>query len=169
MMAHTLDGLRGFGTQPGCRIVSLVALCFNLSTVTAVRLCYLDRVLSTAIVTIHLLQRLRAMATRKNECYRVYRLPETSRRSLKATGSSTTSRIRPCWMSAVTKELPKIVATLKKLGIRPLQKTRPARLQVDADLLGALRVGSAQTGVPASRLVAACLGLFCHNETKGRK
>ena len=109
------------------------------------------------------------MATRKTEGFRVYHLPETTRRQLKQVRVKHNVRNQDVLLSAVTKELPKIVATLKKLGIRPLQKTRPARLAVDADLLGALRVGSAQTGVPASRLVAACLGLFCHNETKGRK
>ena len=109
------------------------------------------------------------MATRKNEGFRVYHLPETTRRQLKQVRVKHNVRNQDVLLSAVTKELPKIVATLKKLGIRPLQKTRPARLAVDADLLGRLRVGAAQTGVPASRLVAACLGLFCHNETKGRK
>ena len=34
MMAHTLEGLWGFGTQPDVIIVSLVALCFDGSTVT---------------------------------------------------------------------------------------------------------------------------------------
>jgi len=109
------------------------------------------------------------MATRKNEGYRVYQLPEATRRQLKATRLRHNVTNKAVLDGAVTKELPKIVATLKKLGLCPLQKTRSSRLQVDADLLGALRTGAAQTGVPASRLLVASLGLFCHNETKGRK
>ena len=132
----------------------------------AVRLCYSDCKLATACYLSTFYMEFRAMATRKNEGFRVYRLPEAVRRSLKATRVRTMSRIRPCW-SAVTKELPKIVATLKKLGIRPLQKTRPARLQVDADLLAVLRQGC-QPAFQINLLVCS-LGRFCHSETKGRK
>ena len=63
--------------------------------------------------------------------------------------------------AAATESLPKIVSTLKTMGLGFDGKKRPARLPMTDSLLGAFKVASKQTGVPASRLLQAALTLTC--------
>jgi hypothetical protein len=108
------------------------------------------------------------MAT--NRAFRVYRMSEATRKSLKTTREKHNVTTKAVLDGAVSDKLPRIVAALKAVGLGPLPaKVRPARLPVDDELLGALKVASAQTGVPASRLLIASLTLFCGVKKGGRK
>ena len=72
---------------------------------------------------------------------------------------------------AVDTHLDKIVAGLAALRITTQKNVGPSRLPVSDGLLKALRDASAQAGIPASALMAACLSLASQQTkaTKGRK
>jgi hypothetical protein len=63
--------------------------------------------------------------------------------------------------AASLESLPKIVSTLKTIGLGFDGKKQVARLPMTDSLLGAFKVASKQTGVPASRLPQAALALTC--------
>jgi hypothetical protein len=59
---------------------------------------------------------------------------------------------------AVFDYLPEIVAELQALGIPSIAgSARPARLPMDARMLEGLKQGAQTTGIPATRLLAACI------------
>ena len=93
--------------------------------------------------------------------YRVYRLPDELRKRVKAKREKHNVTLQSVIEAATTESLPKIVATLKTMGLGFDGKKHVARLPMTDSLLGAFRVASKQTGIPASRLLQAALSLTC--------
>ncbi len=93
--------------------------------------------------------------------YRVYRLPDDLRKRVKAKREKANVTLQAVIEVASLESLPKIVATLKSMGLGFDGKKRPARLPMTDSLLGAFKVASKQTGIPASRLLQAALTLTC--------
>jgi hypothetical protein len=93
--------------------------------------------------------------------YRVYRLPDDLRKRVKAKREKANVTLQAVIEAASLESLPKIVNTLKTMGLGFDGKKRPARLPMTDSLLGAFKVASKQTGVPASRLLQAALTLTC--------
>ena len=102
-------------------------------------------------------------ANRKTQetVYRVYRLPEELRKRVKAKREKANVNLQAVIVASATESLPKIVNTLKTMGLGFDGKKRPARLPMTDSLLGAFKVASRQTGIPASRLLLAALSLTC--------
>lgn len=61
--------------------------------------------------------------------------------------------------AAIEEHLPRIVSELAAIGVPAKigDRARPARLPMDPELISALRCGAATTGIPATRLLAACI------------
>jgi hypothetical protein len=93
--------------------------------------------------------------------YRVYRLPEPLRKQIRAKREKANVTLQAVIEAASLESLPKIVSTLKTMGLGFDGKKRPARLPMTDSLLGAFKVASKQTGIPASRLLQAALTLTC--------
>jgi hypothetical protein len=93
--------------------------------------------------------------------YRVYRLPEDLRKRMTAKREKHNVTLQSVIEAATAESLPKIIATLKTMGLGFDGKKRPARLPMTDSLLGAFKVASRQTGIPASRLLQAALNLTC--------
>jgi hypothetical protein len=93
--------------------------------------------------------------------YRVYRLPDELRKRIKAKREKANVTLQAVIEAASLESLPKIVSTLKTMGLGFDGKKRPARLPMTDSLLGAFKVASKQTGIPASRLLQAALTLTC--------
>jgi hypothetical protein len=93
--------------------------------------------------------------------YRVYRLPDDLRKRIKAKREKANVTLQAVIEAASLESLPKIVSTLKTMGLGFDGKRQVARLPMTDSLLGAFRVASKQTGVPASRLLQAALVLTC--------
>jgi hypothetical protein len=116
----------------------------------------------------HYTQELRIMAAhhRANKktletVYRVYRLPEPLRKQIRAKREKANVTLQAVIETASLESLPKIVSTLKTMGLGFDGKKQVARLPMTDSLLGAFKVASKQTGVPASRLLQAALTLTC--------
>ena len=93
--------------------------------------------------------------------YRVYRLPEELRKRVKAKREKANVNLQAVIEAATTESLPKIVATLKTMGLGFDGKKQVARLPMTDATLGAFKVACKQTGIPASRLLLAALSLTC--------
>jgi hypothetical protein len=93
--------------------------------------------------------------------YRVYRLPDDLRKRVKTKREKANVTLQAVIEAASLESLPKIVNTLKTMGLGFDGKKRPARLPMTDSLLGAFKVASKQTGIPASRLLQAALTLTC--------
>jgi hypothetical protein len=93
--------------------------------------------------------------------YRVYRLPEDLRKRVKAKREKHNVNLQAVIVASATESLPKIVATLKTMGLGFDGKKQVARLPMTDSLLGTFKVASKQTGIPASRLLQAALTLTC--------
>ena len=93
--------------------------------------------------------------------YRVYHLPENLRKQMKMKREKANVNLQAVIEAASLDSLPKIVRTLKTMGLGFDGKKQVARLPMTDSLLGAFRVASKQTGVPASRLLQAALTLTC--------
>jgi hypothetical protein len=93
--------------------------------------------------------------------YRVYRLPDDLRKRVKAKREKHNVTLQSVIEAASLESLPKIVNTLKTMGLGFDGKKRPARLPMTDSLLGTFKVASKQTGIPASRLLQAALSLTC--------
>ena len=103
----------------------------------------------------------RANKRTQETIYRVYRLPEDLRKRITAKREKHNVNMQSVITAAATESLPKIVNTLKTMGLGFDGKKRPARLPMTDSLLGAFKVASKQTGLPASRLLLAALSLTC--------
>jgi hypothetical protein len=103
----------------------------------------------------------RANKRTQETVYRVYRLPEELRKRVKMKREKANVTLQSVIEASATESLPKIVATLKTMGLGFDGKKRPARLPMTDSLLGAFKVASKQTGIPASRLLQAALVLTC--------
>jgi hypothetical protein len=93
--------------------------------------------------------------------YRVYRLPDDLRKRVKAKREKYNITLQAVIEAASLESLPKIVSTLKTMGLGFDGKKQVARLPMTDSLLGAFKVASKQTGIPASRLLQAALSLTC--------
>lgn len=116
----------------------------------------------------HYTRELRIMAARHRPnkktletVYRVYHLPEDLRKRIAAKREKANVNLQSVITAAATESLPKIVNTLKTMGLGFDGKKRPARLPMTDSLLGAFKVASKQTGIPATRLLQAALSLTC--------
>ena len=100
--------------------------------------------------------------------FRVYRINESLRKAVKAKREASGTNTKAVLDAAITESLPKVVAALQAVGFTMAKgKVRPARWPVDSELLGALQVASKQTGgIPASKLLAVSLALFCQKGGK---
>ena len=78
------------------------------------------------------------MATKQT--YRVYRISESLRKAIKTKREKHNVNTKAVLDAAVTEALPKIVKALHSVGLGPQGKVRPARWQVDDNLLSALKV-----------------------------
>jgi hypothetical protein len=93
--------------------------------------------------------------------YRVYRLPPGLLSQVRATREKHNTNTQSVITAAATESLPKIVSMLQRMGMGFDGKKRVARLPMTDSLLGAFKVASKQTGIPASRLLQAALVLTC--------
>ncbi len=72
---------------------------------------------------------------------------------------------------AIGHELPKIATDLEKVGLPASTsgQDRPARLPLSDELLRSLKSASGTTGVPASRLLVACINRATRRKRKWTK
>lgn len=107
----------------------------------------------------------------KHAGYRVYRITDSLRSAVTTKREVTNTTNKAIIEAAVAEKLPIILQTLVGLGLTAKvgQAKRPARWQVSDDTLGALRVASAQCGIPATKLLMASLALLCGDAPKTRK
>ena len=89
--------------------------------------------------------------------HRVYRLGEGLRQALSSRRRDLGMTLRAFLAEAVEGELPALVEVLRAHLPTPEEKTRPARLPLTDALLAMLRQASEDTGVPAAKLLAACI------------
>jgi hypothetical protein len=91
--------------------------------------------------------------------YRTYRLPPQVRKDMGAKRKQFDLTVAEFLSQAISHELPRIASDLKNVGLPTMtpKDARPARLPLSDDLLKTLKSASGTTGVPASRLLVACL------------
>jgi hypothetical protein len=103
----------------------------------------------------------RANKRTQETIYRVYRLPEDLRKRITAKREKHNVNLQSVIEASAAESLPKIVSTLKAMGLGFDGKKKVARLPMTDSLLASFRVASKQTGIPASRLLQAALSLTC--------
>ena len=90
--------------------------------------------------------------------YRVYYLPEELREAMRGRREHRGQTVQEFIRAAVEDELPRLVETLGSLKIEPVSDdARPAKLPLDDQLLGELKVAAVATGIPQSQLLLSCL------------
>ena len=109
----------------------------------------------------------RATKSAKVVKYRVYRIDESLRSAVTRKRTAENVTTKTILDTAVTACLPKLVKTITSVMKPQGKATRPCRWPVDEELLGALRVASKVTGVPASRLLLASVAML--TQKKGAK
>jgi hypothetical protein len=90
--------------------------------------------------------------------WRVYQLPEELRRVVRERRQALGQTLREFLAEAIETELPGLLAVLREHLPVAAGVARPARLPLTEPLLEALRSAGAETGLPAARLLLACLG-----------
>ena len=96
--------------------------------------------------------------------YRTYPLDEQLRELMKAYRDSHGQTTAAFLADAIVEHLPTIVTELQAIGIPSSKgKARPARLPMDSRTLDVLKQGAESTGIPATRLLAACI----HRASRG--
>jgi hypothetical protein len=90
--------------------------------------------------------------------WRVYQLPEELRTAVRQRRQALGQTLRQFLAEAIETELPGLLAVLRERLPVAAGAARPARLPLTERLLEALRSGGAETGLPAARLLLACLG-----------
>jgi hypothetical protein len=93
--------------------------------------------------------------------YRVYRLPPGLLSQVRAKREKHNTNLQAVITAAAMDSLPRIISTLKTMGLGFDGKRKIARLPMTDSLLASFKVASKQTGVPASRLLQAALTLTC--------
>ena len=97
--------------------------------------------------------------------YRVYDLPESLRTKLKAKRTKAAATTSQIVQAALADSLPTIVDALKQTGFSfDGEATRPARIPMTDNCVQELKNASKETGIPAYRLLLACLVLTCDGE-----
>ena len=90
--------------------------------------------------------------------YRVYRVPEPLRKSMRRRRAQRGQTVQQFIQTAVADELPRLVESLGKLHIGLGDpESRPAKLPLDERLLASLKGASIDTGLSQSQLFLACL------------
>jgi hypothetical protein len=100
--------------------------------------------------------------------WRVYQLPEELRRALRQRRQSLGQTLREYLSYAIETELPGLLAVLREHLPASPGLARPARLPLTERLLEALRSGGAETGLPAARLLLACLDRAARRKRRRR-
>ena len=90
---------------------------------------------------------------------RVYYLPEELRAAINRQRAAWGMTVGEFTVDAVTSELPRINRVLKEHLPNPAGKTRPMRVPMPYHLLEILKEASAKSGLPATKLLLACLSL----------
>ena len=105
----------------------------------------------------------RANPVTQKTVFRVHYLSPELKKRVKAKRERHNITLQELIEGPVTTEfLPKIVAGLtERLGFGFDGKKQPARLPMTDATIGAFKVASKQTGIPASRLLRAALSLTC--------
>jgi hypothetical protein len=95
--------------------------------------------------------------------FRTYRITDALRQAVIALRQATNTTNKAIVEAAVTEKLPVVLQGLAALGLtgKPNEVKRPARWQIGEGTLGALKVASAQAGLPAAMLLLASLSLLC--------
>ena len=101
----------------------------------------------------------------KVDGYRVYYLGKLRDRIKKARGDK---RQQDFFRDSLDR-LPALVDSLLAMGFGPGTKKGPSKIPVEQMTLKALRRASAQTGIPQTSLVQACLSLSVADAAKPRK
>ncbi len=94
-----------------------------------------------------------------NAVYRTYPLEEALRQQMSKTRKTAQKSTAAFLADAIVEYLPRIVAELAAVGVpaKIADDARPARLPLDSLTIDALKRGANATGVPATRLLAACI------------
>lgn len=96
---------------------------------------------------------------KKQMVFRTFGIPEDLRAAMTASRKARKQTVRDFIRLAVERELQKLVGRLEREMPNPAgRKRRPARLPMTEELLAELRRASQRTGLPAVRLLLACLG-----------
>ena len=93
----------------------------------------------------------------RNTVHRVYHIGEELRRAINTRRSALGMTVREFAAEAVQGELPGLMDSLRSLLPSPETDARPARLPMTELLLDDLREASQEVGIPAARLLLACL------------
>lgn len=103
--------------------------------------------------------------------YRTYRLSPQVRTDMSDKRKQFGMTVAEFMSQAIANELPKIAAELEQIGLPALtsKEDRPARLPLTDELLASLKSASGKTGVPASRLLVACLKRATRRKRQWRK
>jgi hypothetical protein len=88
--------------------------------------------------------------------FRTFRLVESVRQAIRQRRTALGCTLREFLAEAV-RELPVVVEAVEEALPNPRGPWRPARLPLSEELLAALRTASNKTGLPANRLLLACL------------
>ena len=91
--------------------------------------------------------------------HRTYRFPTQTRKGMTQKRKEFEMTVSEFLTLAIDNELPLLGQRIEKLGLpkKTDQSWRPARLPMTDKLLAALKNASESTGIPASRLLLACL------------
>lgn len=100
--------------------------------------------------------------------FRTYRLVECVRQAVRQRRAALGCTLRELLAEAV-RELPDVVEAVERALPNPRGPSRPARLPLSEELLAALRTASNQTGLPANRLLLACLCRATARKRRRRK
>jgi hypothetical protein len=100
--------------------------------------------------------------------YRVYSLPDDLRSALGERRQVLGQTVREFIAGAVEGELDRLVAQLREILPVPGGEMRPARLPLTERLLEALKKAGDETGLPASRLLLACLARAARRKRRRR-
>lgn len=100
--------------------------------------------------------------------FRTYYLPESLREAVRKRRAALGVTVRDFLVLALD-ELPALVAVIERELPNPRGQSRPARLPLSEPLLVSLRAASNRVGVPASRLLQACLWRAANRKRRRRK
>lgn len=91
--------------------------------------------------------------------YRTYRLLPHIRKDMTDKRKQFGMTVAEFLSQAIVQELPRLARELEQVGLPTVasKQNRPARLPLSDELLKSLKEASNATGVPASRLLVACL------------
>ncbi len=102
----------------------------------------------------------RANPKTQDTYYRVYRMPGTLLTKIRRSRNRRQKTLRSLVGASVSAELPKLVRTLKSVGVVPMTEgARPAKLPMGRETLAKLKTASEETGLPQVLLLMCCLWL----------